>query len=652
MTYALYQRSGRPLRADVVAVIPSSPAVYVDPTSLPVANKQAPNGTAYNALNVPAKPAGFSYADPTTGVMIWKATSSTVPASNTGAGHDYADGAHQVSRGWGPNNNTHTLLIRGDGMSYYLVDFTRGVGFSNYRLLTVQPRMDLAATFSSVAGQERILYIMTNSQLVRYNTATMATQNTGFFPLTQALQTWLQQDKNDVWFVGLVNATTAFAWNSQTNQFLTHSETWLNEPRLERDGRYVVLTSGTGTVRVWDLSTNTFGTVQTISSFFHNADLRSHWLHTDSNLAAPYGQIRQTVSGGSLAAPPTTIILQSGGAGFHHAGNWLQSDAELNGDLNRQWSFVSGFNYNNPSWESTLLWQESIGVERSDGSDQRILCHHYSPQIPLVYFSLPFAMPSPDGKVVIFNSNMNGSGRYDLFVAEMPLAVSRWPNKPGNLTLLTDWALDKTIPTSGDVAIPSSPGWKVVFNSPPGNAQGWAELITDAGAPVSPSSVYDFVYPQGMDQGHAPATVYYPTINAQELYIGFWWKCSNPFDLGGAGNKICFEFYTAGNSYMVYNSPVNRRIDVVTSGSDRWTPNVDGSPIAFGVWHQVEWYMNRATNAIRVWVDGILRTSNDTVVYPSTAFTQFEFSPTWGGVSLQKIETDHYWFDHVHISGR
>jgi len=31
------------------------------------------------------------------------------------------------------------------------------------------------------------------------------------------------------------------------------------------------------------------------------------------------------------------------------------------------------------------------------------------------------ATPSPDGKVVIFNSNMNGSGRYDLFVAEMPL---------------------------------------------------------------------------------------------------------------------------------------------------------------------------------------------------------------------------------------
>jgi len=39
----------------------------------------------------------------------------------------------------------------------------------------------------------------------------------------------------------------------------------------------------------------------------------------------------------------------------------------------------------------------------------------------VVYFSLPFGMPSPDGKVVIFNSNMAGASRYDLFIAEMPL---------------------------------------------------------------------------------------------------------------------------------------------------------------------------------------------------------------------------------------
>jgi Big-like domain-containing protein len=412
---------GKSGTASLAVQPPPPPGTVPDPTLLPVASGQAPNLAAYNALNVPGQPAGFSYNDPTTNVKVWKVTSSTVPAPNTGAGHDYADGPNQVSLGWGANNNTHTLLIRGDGMAYYLVDFTRGVGFSNYRLLTVQPRMDVAATFSNLAGQERIMYIMTNSQLLRYNTATMSVENTGYFPLNQGLQTWLQQDKNDIWFVGLVNATTAFAWNSQTNQYLTDSETWLNEPRFERDGRYVILTSGTGTVRVWDLSNNTLGSVQSVSSYFHNADLRGQWVHTNTNFSAPFGQIRQVVSGGALFTPPATILLQSGGAGFHQAGNWIQSDADLGGNLNRQWSFISGFNYNNPSWESSLLWQEAIGVQRSDGSDQRLLLHHYDPQIPLVYFSLPFGMPSPDGKVVIFNSNMNGSGRYDLFIAEMPL---------------------------------------------------------------------------------------------------------------------------------------------------------------------------------------------------------------------------------------
>src|SRR2546428_10502071 len=77
----------------------------------------------------------------------------------------------------------------------------------------------------------------------------MAVEDIGFFPVTlntttPAAMTWLHQDKTDGWFVGLWDASTAFAWNSQTNQLLTHAETWLNELRLERDGRYVGLTGG------------------------------------------------------------------------------------------------------------------------------------------------------------------------------------------------------------------------------------------------------------------------------------------------------------------------------------------------------------------------------------------------------------------------
>src|SRR5690349_5799692 len=96
-------------KATASAKPPSAP----DPTLLPVARGQRPNVTAYAALDVPNQPAGFSYNDPVSGVKVWKATSNTVPAVSTGkgTGHDYSDGPNEVSLGWGPNNNTHTILI-------------------------------------------------------------------------------------------------------------------------------------------------------------------------------------------------------------------------------------------------------------------------------------------------------------------------------------------------------------------------------------------------------------------------------------------------------------------------------------------------------------------------------------------------------------
>ncbi len=401
---------------------PPPPGATPDPTLLPVASGQAPNYAAYNALNVPAQPAGFSYNDPVTGVRVWKVTSATMPASNSGAGHDYPEGGAQVSRGWGANNNTHTILIRGDGMSYYIVDFTRGVGFSNYRRLTTQPARDLCAAFSNVAGQERILYILSGGQLVRYNTATMAVENTGRFPISLSYYAWLHQDKDDIWFTGMASDNqTVWVWNSQTGAFFTDLETWTNEPHLERDGRYVVITSGGAytTTRVWDLSNNTLGPTQGPSLQFHvshGASARGHFIMTDVNATAPQTQARFDVASGQLTK--TVILNNSPGPDEHGSGNWIQSDAELGGNLLRQWTYVTGESA--PAWYSQLVWKYAIGVQRSDGSDQRILLHHYG-VTPMNYYDTPWGQPSPDGRVVIFNSNMNGSGRYDLFVAEVPL---------------------------------------------------------------------------------------------------------------------------------------------------------------------------------------------------------------------------------------
>src|SRR5207249_3078087 len=121
--------------------------------------------------------------------------------------------------------------IRRDGMAYYFVDFTRGAGFSNYRRLPVQPKQDLCVSFSNLPSQPRVAYILTGSQVVRFNTATMQVENAGNFPIDLSAVGafgWLQHDKTDVWFAGLTaDQTVAFAWNSQTNELRTHGESWL-----------------------------------------------------------------------------------------------------------------------------------------------------------------------------------------------------------------------------------------------------------------------------------------------------------------------------------------------------------------------------------------------------------------------------------------
>ena len=396
-----------------------------DPGLLPLAIGQAPDFAFYDGLNMPGRAAGYSYNDPTTGVRIWKATSAAVPLANNGAGHDYSEGGPEISLGWGPNSNTHTIMMlvfkSSGGSEHWLVDFTRGVGFANYRRLTVQPDRDGCASFSNLASQPQILYIHTGTQLVRYNTATMAVENTGHFPKAVSIYAWLQHDRNDEWFVGLLGDNkTVWAWNSQTDKFMTHYETWTNEPYLEQDGRYVVLTSGGPytTQRYWDVTDSTFGPVQDGTFHFHLSHAgrsRSRWSSGEDNDQARWG-----VNGGEITK---TVSVSVTPGDSHSAGQWIQSDAELpGGDLNKQWMYTGAASYTEFPQYSQLLWKLAIGTFRIDGSENRMLLHHYSMPPHSDYYSDVWPQPSPDGRIVIFNSNMhNAGGRWDLFVAEVPL---------------------------------------------------------------------------------------------------------------------------------------------------------------------------------------------------------------------------------------
>ena len=73
-----------------------------------------------------------------------------------------------------------------------------------------------------------------------------------------------------------------------------------------------------------------------------------------------------------------------------------------------------------------------VGAQRLDGSDVRLLSHNYSWVDE--YRDIPFATTSPDGKLVMFTSNMGRKdGRRDAFIAEVPLRTQGSEPPPGDV---------------------------------------------------------------------------------------------------------------------------------------------------------------------------------------------------------------------------
>ena len=233
-------------------------------------------------------------------------------------------------------------------------------------------------------------------------------------------------------------------------------------------------------------------------------------------------------------------------------------------------------------------------------------------------------------------------------------ADSRWPHEPAGLRVVADWGFDQPPPLTDDVPIPGSPGWSVVYGLPPEPSHGSVALAADGNAPLSPPNVYDVVYPQGMVEGLAPTTVYYPRgssgigarlrrlfaadregLNSSEAYVGLWWKPSSPFDLGPNGNKIAFLFNgggaTGGQQFLILRPDGRLHVLPEYPGDYRWRdPNVNSTVVALGEWHRIEWHSNVRTGVLEWWLDGLLQGRHGDVTN-SYAFDVFKLSPTWGG---------------------
>ena len=202
-----------------------------------------------------------------------------------------------------------------------------------------------------------------------------------------------------------------------------------------------------------------------------------------------------------------------------------------------------------------------------------------------------------------------------------------WPNEPAGLSTVTDQPWDGLTTLS----------WNSIYNT-----AGLASIVSDPTAPYSPSNVIQYEYPTGFQSGAAPATEFVSIPGLKKVYVGTWWKVSNPWQGNPTNvNKIQYLFTNSmGSMFMcMYGTPGGpyelRVFPQFTTSQDVWlTPNVNNVPVTLGTWHRIEWLVDYSG-----------------VPLPSEALIEYHLAPVWGGTLGTKTETDYYWYDHTRISG-
>jgi len=339
----------------------------------------------------------------------------------------YSDGGAVMSHAWQGGSDWYvTLLVYADGdqQRSWLVDLkiTGTPTLGNWRELTgtLKPQSDLTFSFSSVPGTARIAYVVSGGTLHRLNTATMQVEDTGNFPRAGlgSGPVWLQGDKDDKWFVSNVGST-ARAFNAETGAFISTTWSGLNEIRIDRDGGYAILSSGGNATRLWNLGSNTVSTPPGGAPVAHNASLRGRWLGTNWDLGTPWGVWRLSRTGETVSV--TSALYTNGfygGQEIHWSGNWIQNVS----NLDQQWAVGAGLAGVNGMWA-----KRAVGLVKADGTDARLLGHHYNNWGSGDYWALPFVQISAGGHVVTVNtrlaySDANEANRTDLLAYIMPRA--------------------------------------------------------------------------------------------------------------------------------------------------------------------------------------------------------------------------------------
>ena len=385
-----------------------------DPTLLPAATAQRPMAGSYGR-NLAA---GQRYNDPLTGVTVLKLTSASVPNANGGVYHGYSEGGPVISQAWvGGDGNTYYTAYIADG---WLVDIRYDTfASSNWRRAPIDGEINW--TFSLNPSTPRIGYFVDdgNDKTVhRYNTATNRIEDTGIFPYTPSAAgsslSWLQVNLNDQWLVGMLNGNATVVavrlsdglQRSYPTSFYGGIDT--DEPHIDREFPVVYISTNDEANLVVNLETNTVVAEtdpQGIDAADHESPLRGKVIFINYTVDGLVSTDRNGVVKIEIQPSPTDWS-----GDYHQAGQWIFNNPD-------QWFVIDQWarDGNYP------IRRGMIGFVRPGGNgNPRLIVAHDATGTGYDTGGQVHPTLSPDGKLLMWTSNMNGSARYDVFVARIP----------------------------------------------------------------------------------------------------------------------------------------------------------------------------------------------------------------------------------------
>jgi hypothetical protein len=284
------------------------------------------------------------------------------------------------------------------------------------------PRTDTAFTFSNNPATPSYAYVGNGNGIRRFDIRTMTEAPGDGWPVPSETggAAWLHQSKNDelfVWMRGPTGSKGIVGYEPRTATKKVRTDSTVNEPRMDREGRYIGLGLEANGLKVWDWVNDTVSATwprvgdtsqAPLYPFAHAASLRRRWIGVNWNarFPAPFYKLTSDAfdSGVTLTAPAAV---------GHGNGNWVQPSAALDD----QWAIFYHYGALRPPPGDGELSPGGMVLMTANGQ-RRLLGHPYNTSS--VYERFSFVKFSPDGAYVLFTSDMHGSGRSDVFLAELP----------------------------------------------------------------------------------------------------------------------------------------------------------------------------------------------------------------------------------------